>query len=250
MNVLVEPHWIQKRGSSSEEFEDAVCPPERSEFDQANVRCAVADGATESIFARRWAEQLVFAVCHHELSLQRLSSGIPQLRANWREWLVGKTLPWYADEKARQGAFAALVAVELTENETTGPQQGDWHAVAVGDSCLFHIRGEDILVRFPIDKAESFDNRPVLICSLGTDETEVNEEYRSGKWTQGDLFYLMSDALACWFIKHIDAGGRPSDIPNHNSAGEIASFKDWVESLRDQGLIRNDDCTMLRVTIR
>jgi len=248
MKVIAEPFWIQKRGSPPNEYEDAACPLERSEYEQDDVRLAVADGATESVFARRWAEQLVFAVCDRDLSARSLAAGISSLRTNWREWLAGQTLPWYAEEKAHQGAFAALVALELTCDGASTTLEGNWHAAAVGDSCLFHVREEEVLVRFPIASPESFDNRPFLLGSLGVNEPSLNEEYASGTWISGDFFYLMTDALACWFLKHIDAGGKPSDIQGHISITE--SFSAWIESLRDQGLIRNDDCTMVRVSIR
>jgi hypothetical protein len=251
LNIFVEPFWIQKRGCSLEEYEDAACPLERSEYQQKCIQIAVADGATESLFARRWAEQLVHAVAVGDLSPRTLSKGIAPLRASWRGWLAGKTLPWFAEEKARQGSFAALVALELISEEAGEAQEGCWHAAAVGDSCLFHVRGKEVLVRFPIAKAEAFDSRPYLICSVGAAEEQLNEAMLNGKWEKGDLFFLMTDALACWFLKHIDTGGSLLDLQgDFSSANGTESFPTWVESLRDQGSIRNDDCTLIRVVIR
>jgi len=251
MNILAEPFWVQKRGNPPGEYEDAACPLERSEYQQTCVRLAVADGATESVFARRWAEQLVYAVGDGDLSPRSLSEGIARLRATWHEWLAGITLSWYAEEKARQGAFAALVALELTAEEAGGTGQGYWHAAAVGDSCLFHVRGEEVLVRFPLANPEAFDNRPFLVSSVGADEKCLNEMNLSGTWKSGDAFYLMTDALACWFLKHLDAGGSLADVQgNFAFTTETDSFRVWVESLRDKGSIRNDDCTLIRVHTR
>ena len=250
MNVLAEPFWIQKRGSPPEEYEDAARPFERCEYEEMDVRVAVADGATESVFAKRWAEQLVCAVCDSDQSPSTLSAAVSRLRDNWREWIAGKTLPWYAEEKARQGAFAAIIALELSSDNTSATQQGNWQAVAVGDSCLFHVRGEEVIVRFPIVNVESFNNRPLLLGSLGAKEEILNEKYACGTWISGDLLYLITHALACWFLNHIDEGGRPSDIQGHISSSEVEPFRAWIESLRDQGLLRNDDCTMIRVSIQ
>ena len=251
MNVLVEPFWVHKRGNPPEDYEDAVCPQERHEYEQTCVRIAVADGATESIFARRWAEQLVSAVGDGELSPCSLAEGIFQLRARWREWLAGKTLPWFAEEKARQGAFAALVALELNAEEDCKAAEGNWHAAAVGDSCLFQVRGEEVLARFPLTTPEAFGNRPFLLNSVGPDENCLNEANSRGTWKRGDAFYLMTDALACWFLRHIDAGGSPTDIQSDFAfCNESDPFRAWVESLRDKGSIQNDDCTLIRVQIR
>lgn len=252
MNVLAEPFWVQKRGNQAQEYEDAAFPVDRRDYAQHNVRLAVADGATECLFARRWAEQLVHAVGEGVLSLHGFFNGITRLRADWQQWIIRKkTLPWYAEEKARQGAFAALLALELTTEGSDGAMDGCWNAAAVGDSCLFHIRGENVLVRFPLTTPEAFDNRPILLGSVGTENSCLNELTSSGLWKKGDAFFLMTDALACWFIKHLDAGGSPLEVQGDFAfPNDPDPFRAWVESLRDKGSIRNDDCTLIRVHLR
>src|SRR5262249_26384113 len=153
---------------------------------------AVADGATESSYARDWARILVRAVGEGRLSPRRfLEDGIDDLRTQWRETLAGKTLPWYAEEKAKQGAFAALVALELNAQESS------WYAAALGDSCLFHIRGDEVMARFPMDNSASFSSRPFLLGSVQVDGESLADRigYIQGSWAQGDYFYLMTDAL-------------------------------------------------------
>src|SRR5262249_7578934 len=117
MNILAEPFWVPKDGNREEEYEDAVWPQEPREYEEPCVRFAVAAGAPDSAYAGRWARILVHAVGEGQLSLARLPEGLAPLRADWRQWMAGKSLPWYAEEKARQGAFAALVALELTASE-------------------------------------------------------------------------------------------------------------------------------------
>jgi hypothetical protein len=250
MNVVAEPFSIQKRGCAPNEYEDAACPTERTEYDVNDIHFAIADGATESLFARRWAEQLVFAVADGVLSLHCLSEGLPKLRTEWAAWLAGQSFPWYAEEKSRQGTFAALVALEVTSDVGRDEQEGRWYAAAVGDSCLFQVRGEEVIIRFPLLRAESFDSRPSLVGTVSAEEVRLDEKYATGTWTRGDLFYLMSDALACWFLKHIDGGGRPSDIHGGVPLTDEGQFCSWIETLRDQAVIRNDDCTLMRVSIR
>src|SRR5207248_615902 len=77
---------------------------------------------------------------------------------------------------------------------TTG---GCWSAAAVGDSCLFHIRGEEILFRFPLKNAEEFDNRPFLLGTMAGDERLIAERLirDEGSWAQGDVLYLMTEAM-------------------------------------------------------
>jgi hypothetical protein len=248
LNIFVEPFWVHKRGCEPDEYEDAACPSERTEYFQDCLRVAVADGATESLYARPWAEKLVHAIFDGSLSPCNLSAGVVGIRASWQEWLAGKTLPWFAEEKVREGTFAALVALELCSE---GADEGCWHAAAVGDSCLFQIRGQEVLLRFPIDNAEAFDSRPYLLGSVGAEGQTLNEATVNGTWKKGDLFLLMTDALACWFLGHIDAGGTLSEFKSgFSSANGAESFSAWVEGLRDQGSIRNDDCTLVRIELR
>src|SRR6516164_3048978 len=136
MNIVAEPFRVPKRGNREEEYEDAVWPQERQEFRQASVRFAVADGATESSYARQWARLLVDAVGEGGLSPASLPEGLVPMWAKWRQWMSGLALPWYAEEKAAQGAFAALVVLELTDSEADGEDGGCWRAAALGDSCL------------------------------------------------------------------------------------------------------------------
>src|SRR5690348_3151374 len=55
--------WVPKRGSSPEEYEDAawVGPDGNSSGDiqERSLTAAVADGASESLLAGRWARRLV-----------------------------------------------------------------------------------------------------------------------------------------------------------------------------------------------
>lgn len=252
MNIHVEPFWIEKRGNSPQEYDDARWPTDCKDYEETCVRIAVADGATESLFAGRWAQQLVDAVGDGCLSPQGLSGGVSRLRAKWREWLAGQTFPWYAEEKARQGAFAALLALEVTAEDVRGAAEPSWCAAAVGDSCLFHIRGDEVLERFPITNVADFDNRPILLASLGAHDDQVSHVHlRHGTCKTGDAFYLMTDALACWFLKHIDAGGSPKNVQgDFGFPDEPEPFRAWVESLRESASIRNDDCTLIRAQLR
>ena len=253
MKVLAETFLIEKQGCSPKEQEDAAWPEERCVYEQTcgRLAVAVADGATESIFAGRWATKLVVAVGKGELSSHNFSKEISQLQEDWHQWLAGLTLPWYAEEKARQGSFAALVALELFVENGSETHEGRWIATAVGDSCVFHVRGEEILKRFPLTLSEEFDSRPYLLSSVCGEGEQRIEKSWSGTWCVGDYFYLMTDALACWFLKHIDAGGSPSDLKgDFGSPDGNGSFCDWVDSLRRQGSIRNDDCTLVRVAMR
>src|SRR5581483_11095363 len=102
-----------------------------------------------------------------------------------------KPKPWYAAEKARRGAFAAMVGLSLVED-------GTWSAMAVGDCCLFQVRDDALVVSFPMKRSADFSLTPLLIGSRQERNAGLAQakRERSGGWEAGDVFYLMSDALA------------------------------------------------------
>jgi hypothetical protein len=63
----------------------------------------------------------------------------------------------------------------------------------------------------------------------------------------GDEFYLVTDALANWILRQIEANADPWQELNRLS--DRHAFMDWVEDLRDRQLLQNDDTTMLHLRV-
>ena len=84
-------------------------------------------------------------------------------------------------------------------------------ALAVGDTCLFHIRDRKLLSVFPLCRSADFVCSPWLIGSRGfTGEMMAGRELRcAGEFQAGDRLWLMTDALAQWFLRRTEAGGEP-----------------------------------------
>ena len=142
------------------------------------------------------------------------------------------------------GAYSSLMG--LTLHAPIEDEVGKWEALAIGDSCLFQIQNKKLIVRWPIDSSAQFNNSPILLST----KLECNEglvrQTTSGKWSPGDLFYLMTDAMAHYYLQAVEQGGSPeSAMPVYSSA----RFSDWVADLRSSGQMRNDDVTFLRVNV-
>src|SRR4051794_1385943 len=95
---------LPRRGHSADEYEDACAGDARA------GRFAVADGATESSFAASWARLLVEEFVRTPAPW---SSWLPALRQRWAAELQDQPLPWYAEAKAEEGAYATLLGVWL-----------------------------------------------------------------------------------------------------------------------------------------
>lgn len=221
-------YWRAKQGALPEEYEDAWCGPTRS---GDGVRAAVADGATESAFAGLWARLLADGLVREGRGLLCVPGELRTVREEWNRAVSGRLpgRPWYVLEKAEQGAFAAALLLELLPD-------GEWSALAVGDCCLFQVRGRKVLLSWPFDNASGFGNRPELLGSRdgGADVTPLSI---TGVFSAGDTFLLATDALAAHLFQ-ID----------HDRLHQILS--DRLERLASaEPEPRNDDLTLMRVEV-
>jgi hypothetical protein len=71
---------------------------------------------------------------------------------------------------------------------------------------------------------------------------------RSGECLPGDTFYLLTDALACWFLTAVESDREPWRELDEVGAG-ACPFDGWVAHLRRSGNLRNDDVTAVRVSL-
>jgi hypothetical protein len=250
MHLRAQPFWLPKAGNPVEDYEDAFWPRQTIDREVARSSFAVADGATETSFAGIWAEMLARAWCRGQLSRRRIPSSLPDLQRAWLSRVRSGPLPWYAEEKLRSGAFSSLLGLTLGNGVEEGA--GTWHALAVGDSCLVQVRAGRLLSAFPLTSAEEFHSRPVLLSSNPAGNRNMGEHVLcvNGTWEGGDRFYLMTDALACWFLRSVELDQDPCVILDELARGEeIDPFAALMAELRASGSMRNDDLTLLAVAV-
>jgi hypothetical protein len=113
-----------------------------------------------------------------------------------------------------------------------------------------HIRDETLIAAYPLSDAAAFNSRPRLISSVAVDSVDTRAFARvSGDWLPFDTFYLMSDAIACWFFEQVAACERPWEILRNLGTSEMPPFPKWLDELRNERAIKNDDVTVLRIFV-
>lgn len=251
-----------KRGSSESESDDKIfclnIPVPTVEGKKYRTRFAVADGATECSFSKLWADILVKDYCKlgHKTA-GGLERYLNKLSKKWSQKISTDDLPWYAQEKVKNGAFSTLLGSEFEGLRLLKKQMaieqtarsGKWSAIAVGDSCIFQIRENTIVKSFPLEKSTDFNNRPVLLSS----DIQKNEQVLAftqsfqGAWKNGDEFYLCTDAFAAWFLSEHEKGHSPwIDFREVITDPEPdKKFLSWVNSKRESGLLKNDDTSVI-----
>ena len=251
MSATVKAFWLSKKGNTEAEYEDAF-RYDVGKSETLDLRFAVADGATEASFSKLWANQLVRAFVRRKMSVPIVMEELAPLQKLWSRIIGRRQLPWFAAEKAAMGAFSAIIGLEVFKSPPEQNGKLKWKATAAGDSCLVQVREHSIIAAHPLSHSESFNNSPDLICSKQEFNNENNEliSYAEGDIGTGDSFYLMTDALACWFFRQHEGGGRPwIDFENLDSPDLLITFADLISGLREAKEIRNDDVTLLKVNI-
>lgn len=247
---------ISKSGNRPNECEDdcrASYPVRLGHDDESSARFALADGATESAFAREWAQILVRDFVERPPDLANNDTGcleewLRECRQSWDRLIPWSRIPWHGEAKTRAGALATLLGLSIRRKP--GASSGlVWRALAVGDSCLFLIRQDQLLLSFPLDNSAQFDNTPALLCSNAANNGRLGDmvERAEGNCQPGDLILLASDALAGWFLTQHAAGEKPWHTLRKL---EPAQWECWVNTQREAGAIRNDDTTLVVTAIR
>lgn len=232
-------------------------------------RFAVADGASESMLSGPWARVLVKVFCrlgwHPVVQGQEgvleasVGAALNRAYCSWQLWRDqylrarenrGKPVQWYEEPGLRAGAYATLLGLELAfagDNEARR-SPGFWTAVAAGDSCLFQVRGCQLVKVFPVEKSSEFGSSPPLICSRpGPKQTSFAAV--AGQLAVGDRFYLMTDALSAWFLACAERGETPWEILDALENPREFTFEELVEDLRRSKKLRNDDITFIRIEV-
>jgi hypothetical protein len=225
-----------KLGNAPGECEDDYCTTSSS--------FAIADGASEGSFSHLWAGILVRSFCSGAHSQPGSSDGfvawVEGCRAQWSVWesqLTTKELPWFTREKLRQGAFATFLGISVVQSR--------WRAVGCGDACLFIVRDDVLAEALPILESSAFNNTPTLLSTSGP-LPEEKFFSREGELQAGDVIYLTTDALSCWFLAECERGEKPwIAFEGISSQDDLELF---VSEARLSGALRNDDVTLVTLS--
>ncbi|MBF0521152.1 MAG: hypothetical protein HQK92_15690 [Nitrospirae bacterium] len=245
-------YYTPKNGNSMEDYEDACG------YSEETLCFCLSDGATESPFSKELATLLVNNFVrqpHHNDNLkQALLNAVIQSQTRWHDILKDKQLPWYAEQKISTGSHATFTGLRLTvlpakslKDKLKRVVNIKWETVGVGDSCFFIVRNDELFKTFPVGKVEDFNNTPPLISSIEP-LTEENIAYDSGIIQKGDKLYLMTDAIALWFLKSSINGDKP--WVTLQSIGSMETFISFVDTLRTGKEIKNDDVSCITMNFK
>lgn len=275
--VYVTHLVASKYGSTEAECEDAVAVLPGCAHDDmllGPLTAGVCDGATESALAKDWARLLSRTAAEQAMECPELLAGGAAFEtfassavARWEPWLAaytrarvadGRPLKWYEHTKLAEGAYATLLTVRIDPDPGPGPSPDPvtaesaawrWQAAALGDSCLFHLRDDRLLQAFPLATADAFGTAPDLFGSRNHDAGLLARRARfaRGRCEPGDRLFLMTDALAAWFLTAADQRSAVRELLDFSGPDDLDAFRTWLDGLRERRQLRNDDVAVVRI---
>jgi hypothetical protein len=235
---------MPKRGHSDNENEDNFSLPERPGMKKV-IHFAISDGATESSFSKEWSSLLVSEYNINPFGKNNLRETLSKLSQKWHSKIDEKELPWYAQQKAEMGAFATFLGLKIEKERQC------FDVIAIGDCCLFLIRGDNLLFSFPASSLKDFSNTPNLLASNLKYQEDLNNivhDHFSEALCPNDILLLATDAIAAWIFKQIEDNKKPWHILDKALSKNI--FEKWLDSERSGNKMKNDDVTLLIIKIR
>jgi hypothetical protein len=220
-----------KRDRQPHENEDSVAG------NASTGRFAVSDGASTAARSGVWSALLTEAFVRGDDPLS--GRVLTELRREWWKLVLEPSLAWHAMDKLAQGSAATFVGLALSGNS--------YQVTAIGDSCLFHIRKQELLLAAPLNDWTRFSRYAVLVSTLPNCPLAADQLWSGGgQFDDGDVFLLATDAVAKQWLRHY--AERGTLWPICDQVGDQAEFARLIEQERERGL-DNDDSTICVVRV-
>lgn len=236
--------WLAKDVSQTEHYQDAFA------LDGRRGVAAIADGVSSSLFSAQWAKILCDAVVADPPDVSSGDSFFPWLarqRAAWNSAVDTENLAWHQKAKMQQGAQSTLLWVQLLPADpfdAGGRQSPRFRCFAVGDCCLLHARGSQMLRAFPIEQSQLLENNPHVLRSIESKQDQALAFQTLQDYYQpGDMLVLCTDAIAAWALKALEGGATLLWRDFWNMSQD--DWAGYIGSLREQQRMRYDDATLV-----
>ncbi len=178
-----------------------ACNPEKTLI-------ALSDGAGASLYPKQWAEMLVNHFCQsqknpYESLKKSYQKWLKEPQKQWQQYYLQKMRDnnlkwWQKGSEVKTYAAATFLGFSLQK-----PTQ-QWQAVAIGDSCLFHLSAQTGALRvFPEKTSQGFQS--ITQCFMSSPDLSAFEpQFQQGNYQSEDIFLLATDALSEWILRNYE----------------------------------------------
>ncbi|WP_461598987.1 hypothetical protein [Winogradskyella sp.] len=209
---------------------------------------AISDGVSKSFFPKIWADVLV-----NEWVNKKWNSDNEFINHCQKIWLTQVTeivkrpdAKWFTKNafNRKESGLATFVGLRFFK------KKNDWYwkADALGDSFLFFVPNKfkdfskECIVLSSKQEPIVFDNFPDYLSSLGNNH-KGEKQFKEKPLTSG-TFYLMTDALAEWFINEKNIAISKIEVWQNQK-----DFERFVDEERHNEKLGNDDSAILTIKV-
>lgn len=218
-------------------------------FNIGNNRFAISDGVSISFFSEIWSKILTHRFVENKNSLDAkfLTDCQKEWHKNIIEIIKKPDVKWFVKAKYNKKEFAAATFIGLQFLE----EENKWIVQSIGDSFLFFVPKNctdyDQIITYPNEKGFVFDNYPNYFASIENNH-RGKRHVSTKKSLEEGTFFLMTDAIAEWFVKELkenveNAVNLLVNIENQEH------FLEVVQSKRSDNSLKNDDTTILIIEV-
>ncbi|AKQ46404.1 hypothetical protein TH63_13480 [Rufibacter radiotolerans] len=240
MQISINGYITHKKGELYSDCRDSYA------WDKSCHKFAISDGVSKSFFPGIWSQTLVNNFVNVKEVIE--TDYILKCQEEWlnqvKEIVLKPDARWYTKNAFNRNSpgLATFVGLQFFEKEKK------WTAYALGDSFLFFLpKGwndfeKDCVKLSSKSTPIEFDNYPDYLSSIG-DKHKGKRQRLKGKLESG-TFYLMTDALAEWFLN-----SKEIALHNINIWRNQADFERFVDITREGGKLSNDDSAILIINV-
>jgi hypothetical protein len=239
---------LAKDPENPQAYQDASC------IDAEHHIAAVADGVSSALFSGPWAAILAEAVVADSPDPgdpEAFASWLLRQRQRWAASIDTSSLAWFQKAKLPMGAFSTLLYARVCEVQDPCAGAFGGHrltAFSLGDSCLFQIRGNELVRSFPLENAEQFEVDPIVLGSVDLKRDHLLQfAVLDEMCYPGDELILCTDAVAEWLVRCYSGGEGPVWDDFWKMSNE--EWQSGVAWLRQERQMQTDDATMLMLRV-
>ena len=212
---------------------------------------AIADGVGTALFSNIWARSLVN--CFLDLPLLNndpfeVEWWLREAQTRYQQQLPAlEEMPWNVQQKAQmEGSYSTLAAVRF---KTVTSDRALLKLHSFGDSCIFvQVAPTQTLATFPPVTDKDFDHPPICLPSrLSHFQRHFHRAFQQElTLSAGSVIVLATDAVARWLVKSAESGLEAQYQAWQSLIEQTpASWPPFIEELRNQQAIHDDDATAL-----
>lgn len=215
-------------------------------YSQDFLKFAISDGVSRSFFPKIWSEILVNQYVSKDYWEEQEFIDICQ-----KEWqqiiaqIVQKPDVMYYTKNAfvnRVPACATFLGLQIF------PKERKWFCQVLGDTFLFFVPHnfqsfDDVQIVTNKPEPIEFDNYPDYLVSIGDKHKGTSKKLNNQPLSEG-TFYLMTDALAEWFLTF-----KENAIYKTSVWKSQLDFEQFINEAREQNELKDDDSSIMIIQI-